>query len=396
MPEINDSAKLEIRGTMFYDGTCRICANSALRLRPWLEEKSITIAPFENGAAEREMRVTWHDGREFGGADAIRFLARQFWFAFPFAILAGLPGFKSLTNAGYRFLAKNRHCMNGTCAVDLNLPCRKDWIDWTILGVLVTVATVAGFSFSTPAWLWMWALAGAMWTAFKVMNFRREGGFPAVNPMYFAWIGTDAVAFRYDREPTLLRPNFAEGIVIFLIGIAALVFALPRIEHPLAIGWIGVFTMLSLFHFGSFRILADFWRTIGFPVEPIMQAPWAANSLADFWGPRWNRAFSDWARNWVFRPLVRKFGTARGTLAGFFASGIAHELVISVPAGGGFGLPTLYFLVQALGLLAQRKVPALRNRIATLAVVLIPAPILFHPAFIERVFNPMLELITRP
>ena len=33
----------------------------------------------------------------------------------------------------------------------------------------------------------------------------------------------------------------------------------------------------------------------------------------------------------------------------------------------------------------------MRNPIATLAIVLIPAPILFHPVFIERVFAPMIE-----
>ncbi|MDA7920542.1 hypothetical protein N9Z18_02990 [Verrucomicrobiales bacterium] len=93
------------------------------------------------------------------------------------------------------------------------------------------------------------------------------------------------------------------------------------------------------------------------------------------------RSFVDWE-------------SCRGTFAGFFASGVAHELVISLPAWGGFGLPTIYFLIQAVGLLVLRNYRPLRNRFVTLGFVLFPAPILFHPVFIERVFAPMMKLIT--
>jgi hypothetical protein len=73
---------------------------------------------------------------------------------------------------------------------------------------------------------------------------------------------------------------------------------------------------------------------------------------------------------------------------------MAHELVISIPARGGFGLPTTYFLIQVSVLLVQRKFEFLKNGFVTLATALIPAPILFNPVFIERVFAPMMKLIT--
>jgi hypothetical protein len=74
-----------------------------------------------------------------------------------------------------------------------------------------------------------------------------------------------------------------------------------------------------------------------------------------------------------------------------------HELVISFPARGGWGGPTLYFLLQAAGL-AFEKSPAgrrlglgagLRGRGWTLAVTALPLPLLFHAPFAERVIAPL-------
>jgi len=257
----------------------------------------------------------------------------------------------------------------------------------------VGLSALLGFAVDMPAWLWMWVLAGTLWAGFKVMNFRREGGFRAVNPLFFGWIGTDAGAFRYDRSVSGAASRIAGGLAFTAGGVVLVLVVLPRWTDPYATGWLGLAAMLSVLHFGVFAILAGIWRRLGFPVEPIMRAPWVARTLGEFWGPRWNRAFSDWARPWVFRPLVRRLGMVGGTLAGFFASGLAHEVVISLPARGGFGLPTAYFLVQAAGVLAQRRIPAIRSPFVTVAVVLIPAPMLFHPVFIERVFAPMIEAL---
>lgn len=385
------------RSELFYDAACRFCTDGVGRLRPWLMMRNIDTVPFEDGAAEAEMKLVWHDGRAFGGADAVIFLGRQFWFTLPFALIAMLPGISQLVHLAYRWIAKNRSCLNGGCEIDLSeKKPRTVNLDWVVLIGSITLAAILGFVFALPAWLWMWIIASGLWAGFKFMAFRSEGGIKKVNPLFFGWIGTDADAFRWDRgieTPTDNR-NTAGPIGFIAAGLILVFVVLPQITDTIAIGWIGVTAMLCLFHFGIFALFATVWRRLGFPVEPIMQAPWAAKTLGDFWGPRWNRAFSDWARIHVFRPLVRKFGVTNGTFAGFFASGVAHEMVISLPALGGFGLPTIYFLIQAAGLLVQRKFRPLRNRFVTLAIVLVPAPFLFHPVFIERVFTPMMNLIT--
>ena len=59
-----------IDGLLYYDGTCAFCCRSINRVRPILTKRRVATIPFDNGAAEPEMRLCWHDGREFGGAEA--------------------------------------------------------------------------------------------------------------------------------------------------------------------------------------------------------------------------------------------------------------------------------------------------------------------------------------
>ena len=86
--------------------------------------------------------------------------------------------------------------------------------------------------------------------------------------------------------------------------------------------------------------------------------------------------------------IIKLAGRVRAAaLAVFAASGILHDLLLSVPAGGGYGLCTLYFLVQGAGVVVERR---FRNRLFTVAVVLLPLPLLFHPVFMQAVMLPML------
>src|ERR1022692_4792814 len=84
------------------------------------------------------------------------------------------------------------------------------------------------------------------------------------------------------------------------------------------------------------------------PVHRRALAPPSRNrrlaSIAEFWGRRWNSAFRDLAHPFVFVPAARRWGLVVALWVSFAVSGFAHELVISVPAGAGFGLPTAYFL----------------------------------------------------
>ena len=85
----------------------------------------------------------------------------------------------------------------------------------------------------------------------------------------------------------------------------------------------------------------------------------------------------------------------------FAASGLVHELVITWPAGGGYGGPTAYFIVQACALLVERGplgarlglARGWRGRLFAIAAVAGPVPWLFPRAFLEQVIAPMLQAI---
>jgi alginate O-acetyltransferase complex protein AlgI len=72
-----------------------------------------------------------------------------------------------------------------------------------------------------------------------------------------------------------------------------------------------------------------------------------------------------------------------------------------VPARGGYGLPTLYFLIQLAGLLLERTAPlralVRRNRamgrVYAYAFTLFPAPLLFHGPFVHHVILPFINAI---
>lgn len=78
-----------------------------------------------------------------------------------------------------------------------------------------------------------------------------------------------------------------------------------------------------------------------------------------------------------------------------------HDVAISVPAGGGYGLPTAYFVVQYLGLLLQRSSFARMLGLdrgfggwaVTALFILGPVGWLFHPPFLRVVLIPFLTAL---
>jgi alginate O-acetyltransferase complex protein AlgI len=168
--------------------------------------------------------------------------------------------------------------------------------------------------------------------------------------------------------------------------------------HPMLATWIGMIGAVLMLHFGAFHLLA-----LASGTQPLMNRPTRAATLGEFWGRRWNRGFSTPARKLVFAPLIRRgYSVTTATAAVYVVSGLVHDLVISVPAGGGYGLPTLYFLLQLAGVLVERTTGGRRlarrhpvvGRAVALAFALLPAPLLLFPGpFVRNVFAPFLHAI---
>jgi hypothetical protein len=269
-----------------------------------------------------------------------------------------------------------------------------------------------------PRWAVMWILAAAWFGLGKAMMVRTMRGRLVgmeLAGFLFGWVGMDARPFvvLHDKEPGRLAPvkhrMTGAGCPGSLVGTAAQIFlgvallwvVARYFTAPLAQGWCGMMGLILLLHFGLFRALAHFWRMLGIGVTPIMNNPVAATSLAEFWGRRWNRAFRDLVHPFVFRPVARRWGKTAALWTCFLVSGFVHDLIISVSAGAGYGLPTAYFLLQAAGIIWERrlfragptKTSLLPRWLFTHAFTALPAFFLFHPPFVERVMVPFFHAI---
>ncbi|HEY3043235.1 MAG TPA: MBOAT family protein [Vicinamibacterales bacterium] len=257
----------------------------------------------------------------------------------------------------------------------------------------------------------MWILAAAIYAGCKWLTWQRMPVRDA--PIWqhagylLAWPGLDAAAF---LTPTSIscaskpaRREWAFALIKFVLGLW-IVFGAARLvpaEHPYLIGWVGMIGIVMTLHFGMFHLLSCGWRRIGVDARPLMNRPLASTSVSEFWGRRWNTAFRDLTHRFLYRSLTTQLGVRWAILAGFVFSGLVHELVISVPARGGYGGPTLFFGVQGTGILFERSPFGRRLRLGndstgwafTMLVLFAPVYYLFHPPFVEGIIVPFLKAL---
>lgn len=262
-----------------------------------------------------------------------------------------------------------------------------------------------------PRWAVMWLLsllvfAGCKWITWQRTKVR-DASWALQMGYLFAWPGLDADSFlQPNTGKKVARPNYGEWLFAIAktsIGLAVL-FGLTRLvpaEYPYLVGWAGMVGIILTLHFGTFHLLSCGWRSCGVDARPLMNWPLRATSLSEFWGRRWNTAFRDLTHRFLFKPLTKSVGPSGAVFAGFVFSGLVHDLVISLPAGGGYGGPTLYFLLHGIGLLVERSAigralglgSGWRGWLFTVTVLAAPLVLLFHPPFVTRVINPFLLAI---
>jgi hypothetical protein len=279
---------------------------------------------------------------------------------------------------------------------------------WIPLFILPAIA-IAFRAYLAP-WCFMWTLAAAIFFGCKWQSWwkRRIVSAPTIGRsvgFLFGWPGMDAAAF-LDPENNPESPEGKEWLwaiakntfgALLLWGIVRRVPA----GNELLAGWVGMLGIILFLHFGTFHILSLVWRSAGVDARPIMQRPLSATSLSDFWGRRWNLSFRQLTHRLIFQPVRARSGVVFATLLSFLASGVIHELVISLPARGGYGLPTCYFVTQGLGVLFERSSAGKRLGLSfgtrgwLFAVLCAGAPafLLFHPWFVRGVILPFLTAI---
>jgi hypothetical protein len=279
---------------------------------------------------------------------------------------------------------------------------------WIPLLVL-PVATMALRSRLAPLrFMWMLAAAifcGCKWQTWWEQRRIADIGIGRTLGYLFVWPGMDAENF-LDSSRHVLRPTVKEwiwAIVKTASGGALLWGVVRRVPEgsDLLAGWVGMLGIILILHFGAFHILSLAWRSAGVDAPPIMQAPLSSASLSDFWGRRWNLGFRHLTHRLIFTPVRIRAGVVAAILLSFLASGMIHDVVISFPARGGYGLPTGYFMLQGLGVLIERSPlgkrlglsSGIRGRLLAVIFAGAPAFILFHPPFVRGVILPFLSAI---
>src|SRR6185503_1995160 len=263
-----------------------------------------------------------------------------------------------------------------------------------------------------PRWVVMWMLALTLYGACKWLTYWvaraqfGEGDRRRTFGYLLAWPGMDASAFTSDSdavpEPTSRGEWAIAGLkVLFGVVLTWVVARWAWPDRPLVAAWIGMVGAVFMLHFGVFHLLSLAWRHAGINAVPLMRNPMRATSLGEFWGRRWNTGFHELASRFTFQPLRPSLGVVGAMLTTFLVSGLIHDLVISVPAGGGYGLPTGYFVLQGLGVVGERSGPGRwlglgrgwRGWVFTALVTAGPAFWLFPPPFVHNVILPMLGVI---
>lgn len=224
----------------------------------------------------------------------------------------------------------------------------------------------------------------------------------------YGWFGMNPSPFKY--FPGKAFPDYLfhikKGISRIIVGLLLINLAhwsLVNANQSITINYI-VYTCylvgLSLvLHFGILNINTGLLRMKGVNVSILFNNPIKSKTLQEFWSRRWNLAFVELTTLAVLRPLKKYYGQNVAFWASYIFSGLLHELAISLPVRKGYGLPFLYFIIQAVLILGVEKyiikpdTGSFKRLVWLMVCLFLPMPVLFHQPFISEVVLPLVDLL---
>jgi len=263
------------------------------------------------------------------------------------------------------------------------------------LGMLTVLASVHVLHLTDPPFARMIVICSVLLICMKGIVLAEWGGYltwPRWFIFTFLWFGMEPTAFTAKKRKLKWKKDALIGLSCLLVGLALSVVVANSETTVILM----MFVPLSIaFHYGALRLLAAFWRLQGVAVRPLFRNPLACRGLADFWSKRWNLSFSQMMARAVQRPLTPRLGKRGALFVVFLASGLLHELAITVPVQAGYGLPTLYFILHGIFVLLEKDHwPLWLKRGIALILVAAPLPILFPAEFTEHVIQFTLNYLT--
>ncbi|HEY9044864.1 MAG TPA: MBOAT family protein, partial [Ohtaekwangia sp.] len=122
------------------------------------------------------------------------------------------------------------------------------------------------------------------------------------------WFGMRPVLFEKFPSTTLSYGDIlVRGVTRIIVGVLLvyLSFQIPKLfvkiyfleELILLVGF------SLILHFGILNVSTALWRISGVDVRELFRAPYKSRSLKEFWGKRWNLAFSEMTALIAYKPL---------------------------------------------------------------------------------------------
>ncbi len=222
------------------------------------------------------------------------------------------------------------------------------------------------------------------------------------------WFGMRPQLFEKLISPKLDGINvlFIKGLIRIGIGFLFLISAAFLNQnydfHYYISGIIALVGMSFILHFGILVISAANWRLLGVDCKELFRSPALSMSLNEFWGKRWNLAFSEMTALVVYRPIKNKMNKGFAVFLSFVFSGVLHEVAISLPVNSGYGLPMIYFCIHGLLMFAEQRVIVVKqilehtiySRVWVLFWLILPMPLLFHKEFMGKIVFPLTNQLT--
>ena len=296
------------------------------------------------------------------------------------------------------------------------LPLLKNIHTTRIIGWLVVIST-AIFSIlltasQSPTYK-MIAIASLQLLSMKVIvmveSYSGKNGLNVLQWLAFSlgWFGMRPQLFEaFPSKPLSgVMPFVWKGISRIIIGITLLILSVYLQKNYSNVYFLYEVVMLVglsfILHFGILNLSTASWRFSGVDVKELFRSPYKATSLKEFWGKRWNMAFSEMTAIVVYKPLKLYYGISAAMIASFLVSGLLHEIAISFPVETGYGLPFLYFVLHGSAMYAEDKSPAVKritahpvfSHVWVFAWLMLPMPLLFHHTFIAEVAEPLRDFI---
>lgn len=286
------------------------------------------------------------------------------------------------------------------------------WPAWLLMLVVIPVIYYI-FDHEHPV-LKMLGIIATTFTGMKVITATVDYGGKKKKLKFIPWLAFAAgwAGMRAQPFETLGQRALPNGWPMIRFGasrviVGLILIALAHGIVALRFGTDLTYTLVSplllvalslILHFGLLGIGAGQWRLMGVNTYYLFRQPAKSMSLTEFWGKRWNLAFIEMTSVAIFRPLRGKIGKGGALAVAFLFSGLLHELALSVPVNSGYGLPMLYFVIQGIVLLIEKKLMSsgggflkhpIKARLWVFFWLVVPMPLLFHSQFIKLVVWPL-------